>query len=102
MLKCIFVGVNLGTYVYIGMWLCNFESIFIILCACHCCCAADPCNEHIPSDDGYGAECANLVTDGQCTQTCTAGYSNIGDTGVMTCPGGVLNVSQAIICKGHL
>jgi hypothetical protein len=49
-------------------------------------CDADAC-PGASTGPSYGNECDNLVTDGSCTQTCTAGY--IGDgNGIHTCPAG--------------
>jgi len=55
----------------------------------HLTCTAVACPGNIPSGPGYGGECANLISDGSCTQTCLPGYVPLGG-GVYTCPGGTL------------
>merc|ERR1711871_1526667 len=61
-------------------------------------CAPDDCTSDVPTGDGYDTQCDSLVTDGTCTQTCTAGYTNTGGGGEMSCPAGSLTGSQ-IICE---
>ena len=65
-------------------------------------CTADTCSNNIPSGSGYGTECATLVTDTSCVQTCAAGFLSSGGTGVLSCPQGMLNTSQQIICTAQL
>ncbi len=56
------------------------------------------CTSDVPTGAGYGMQCDTLVTDDSCTQTCTAGYTNIGGNGEMTCPAGVYTGDE-IICE---
>jgi hypothetical protein len=52
-------------------------------------CTPNPC-PGFPTGAGYGTECASLVTDASCTQTCTTGYSPTSGDGSFTCPAGTL------------
>ena len=63
---------------------------------------ADSCSNGVVTGDGYGTQCDSLVTDGDCTQTCTAGYHKTGGTGVMTCLNGIFNGAEQITCTGDL
>ena len=63
-------------------------------------CVADLCATLPATGDGYGSQCDSLVTDGSCTQSCTAEYTNIGGDGVMNCDNGVLG-GQQIDCKAN-
>jgi hypothetical protein len=62
-------------------------------------CTPDSCADLVPTGAGYGTECDTLVTDGTCTQTCTAGYSdNNSDNGQeYTCFDGVLD-GTLLVC----
>lgn len=62
-------------------------------------CTPQSCTSNLPRGVGYGTQCDNLVTDGSCTQRCTAGYSddNSGAGRAYTCPAGEFT-GQGIFC----
>ena len=53
-------------------------------------CVEISCSGFIPFGPGYGTECADLMTGGTCTQTCTTGYSDLDNPNglVHTCEDG--------------
>ena len=58
-------------------------------------CTADPCTAEVPTGNGYGSECENLVTDGSCNHTCSVGWEDPNATNSMvqlyTCFKGVFD-----------
>ena len=81
-------------------WTCDCSAGWSWVAATNAC-AADDCEPLPTSGAGFGGECAELVTDMSCTQTCTVGYfvANNG-IGVMTCSDGTLDPANQIACQG--
>ena len=81
-------------------WTCDCSAGWSWVAATNAC-AADDCEPLPTSGAGFGGECAELVTDMSCTQTCTVGYfvANNG-IGVMTCSDGTLDTANQIACQG--
>lgn len=64
-------------------------------------CSPDSCSANVPTNETiamYNNECDDLVTDGDCIQTCGSGYTNVNGGGNHTCPSGTFE-GETIDCQ---